>query len=141
GGLLRGEWGYDGVVITDSLVMKAIHERYGHHKAAVLALQAGADMVMALGSRADQAAAIQAIADAQASGALALPHLTRARSRLDALAQRFPVCSSEYAGAQRDADDALMRRAWAQGLTALGGATPPALARPLRVVTQHAVPT
>jgi beta-N-acetylhexosaminidase len=141
GDLLRGEWGYDGVVITDSLVMKAIHERYGHHKAAVLALQAGADMVMALGSRADQAAAIQAIADAQASGALALPQLTRARARLDALAQRFPVRFREYIGIERDTDDALMRRAWAQGLTALGGATPPALDRPLRVVTQRAVPT
>jgi beta-N-acetylhexosaminidase len=141
GDLLRGEWGYDGVVITDSLVMKAIHERYGHHRAAVLALQAGADMVMALGSRADQAAAIQAIADAQASGALALPQLTRARARLDALAQRFPVRPRDYAGAQRDADDALMHRAWAQGLTALAGATPPARDRRLRVVTQRNVPT
>src|SRR6185295_12334311 len=40
GTLLREGWGYDGVVITDSLVMKAIHERYGHDRAAVLALQA-----------------------------------------------------------------------------------------------------
>ena len=51
GDLLRTEWGYDGVVITDSLVMKAIHDRYGHDRAAVLALQAGADMVMALGTQ------------------------------------------------------------------------------------------
>ena len=48
GGLLREEMGYDGVVITDSLVMKAIHERYGHPRAAVLTLAAGADMAMAL---------------------------------------------------------------------------------------------
>src|SRR4029078_12155119 len=37
--------------------------------------------------------------------------------------------------------DALMRRAWAQGLTALRGASPPSLTQPLRVVTQRSVPT
>ena len=68
GGLLREQWGYDGVVITDSLVMKAIHERYGHDRAAVMALQAGADMVMALGTQEEQRAAIHAIAVARESG-------------------------------------------------------------------------
>jgi beta-glucosidase-like glycosyl hydrolase len=71
-------------VITDSLVMKAIHDRYGHHRAAVLTLQAGADMAMALGTRPSRRAAVQAIADAQASGALTLPRCcgrTRASMR------------------------------------------------------------
>ncbi|TMH00273.1 MAG: beta-N-acetylhexosaminidase [Betaproteobacteria bacterium] len=140
GGLLRERWGYDGVVITDSLVMKAIHDRYGHHRAAVLALQAGADMVMALGSQDEQAAAVQAIAEAQASDALSAARLQQACARLDALAERFPSSPSDYAAAQHEADDALMRRAWAQGLTAIRGATPPPLDRPLRVFTQRNVP-
>jgi beta-N-acetylhexosaminidase len=140
GGLLRAAWGYDSVVITDSLVMKAIHERYGHDRAAVLALQAGADMVMALGSRDEQAAAVQAIAAARASGALTGAQLAQARARLDALAERFPVQWSDYAGAQREADDALMRDAWAKGLTAIGAPQPPRLDEPLRIVTQRNVP-
>ncbi|MBK3018868.1 beta-N-acetylhexosaminidase, partial [Klebsiella pneumoniae] len=36
GGILREELGYDGVVITDALMMKAIADRYGYARAAVL---------------------------------------------------------------------------------------------------------
>ncbi|CAG1017939.1 beta-N-acetylhexosaminidase [Burkholderiaceae bacterium] len=140
GELLRGEWGYDGVVITDSLVMKAIHDRYGHDRAAVLTLQAGADMAMALGSQADQAAALRAIGEAQASGALPLPLLMKARARLDALAQRFPSQASDYGATRRQSDDQLMRRAWAAGLTALRAPQPPRRDTPLRVFTQGSVP-
>ena len=140
GNLLRDEWGYDGVVITDSLVMKAIHDRYGHHRAAVLTLQAGADMAMALGSQADQAAAIAAIAAAQANGTLPMPRLLQARARLDALAMRFPSQDGEYPAAQRDIDDLLMRRAWAEGLTTLGAPQVPGRDTPLRVFTQASVP-
>src|SRR5437870_2020748 len=85
GGVLRDEWRYDGVVITDSLAMKAIHDRYGHDRAAVLALQAGADMVMALGSADEQAAAIDAIQRALDRGELDRGSFLRARARLDAL--------------------------------------------------------
>jgi beta-N-acetylhexosaminidase len=140
GGLLRGEWAYDGVVITDSLVMKAIHERYGHDRAAVLALQAGADMVMALGTQDEQRAAIEAIAAARASGALHDDALRTAHARLDALAQRYPVSWPEYDTEQRGIDDALMRRAWAEGLTGVGEPHAPRLDRPLRVLTQRSVP-
>ena len=47
-GLLRNEFGYDGLVITDGLEMKGIVERYGSGEAAVRAVVAGADMVMVL---------------------------------------------------------------------------------------------
>jgi beta-N-acetylhexosaminidase len=143
GGLLRERWGYDGVVITDSLVMQAIHARYGHHRAAVLTLAAGADMAMALGPRADQAAAVQAIADAQAMGVLTRASMRRACMRLDALARRFPSApahAGDYPPAQRQHDDALMRHAWAAALTLVDGPSPPRRDTPLRVVTQRSVP-
>ena len=140
GGVLRDEWGYDGVVITDSLEMKAIHDRYGHDRAAVLALQAGADMVMALGPLDEQVAAIDAIQRALARGDLDRQSLLRARDRLDALAARFPVDPGAYSGEAHHSDDELMRRAWARSLTALNGATPPPLDRPLRIITQRRVP-
>ena len=140
-GMLREAWGYDGVIITDSLVMKAIHQRYGHDRAAVLALQAGADMVMALGSQDEQEAAVHAIARALSDGSLASADLRRSRARLDALAHRYPVRPTRYAGARRDADERLMERAWALALTRIGDARPPPMDRPVRVVTQRAVPT
>ncbi len=141
GDLLRGAWRYDGVVITDSLVMNAIRDRYGHARASVLALQAGADMVMALGSRQEQAAAVNAIAAALVDGSLSMQRALDARARLDALVTRFPVQPDVYSVTDREADDRLMRHAWARALTVLGGAKPPRLADPLRVFTQRSVPS
>lgn len=45
-GILRGDLGYDGIVITDALQMKAISEKYSSAEAAVLAIQAGCDMLL-----------------------------------------------------------------------------------------------
>ena len=65
--LLRQELGFDGLVVTDALVMEAISGRYGAGEAAVLALEAGAD----LGLRpADADAALDAIVAAVAAGRL-----------------------------------------------------------------------
>ncbi len=44
--LLRGEYGYNGVIITDALNMTAISEYYGADEAAIKALKAGADMIL-----------------------------------------------------------------------------------------------
>lgn len=89
-GLLRSLMGYRGVVITDALMMKAVHDRWGHARAAVLALQAGADMPLAQGSRSDQLAALQAIGDAQRNGTLDPVRLHAAEARLDDLATQYP---------------------------------------------------
>ncbi|GAA5184918.1 hypothetical protein GCM10025771_40130 [Niveibacterium umoris] len=139
GGVLRGALGYQGVVITDALMMKAVHERYGHARAAVLALAAGADMPLAQGSRAEQAAAIAAIGAALASGELDEGALAQACARIDALAARFPALPGHYHPRQREADEALMRDAWARGLVALAGAQAPAKGTRLRVITQQSV--
>ncbi|MEV4704276.1 glycoside hydrolase family 3 N-terminal domain-containing protein [Actinoplanes sp. NPDC049316] len=45
-GLLRGELGYRGVVVTDSLEMAGVREKYGDERVPVLALKAGADMLL-----------------------------------------------------------------------------------------------
>ncbi|MCP9928998.1 glycoside hydrolase family 3 N-terminal domain-containing protein [Cyanobium sp. CH-040] len=77
-GLLRGELGFDGLVVTDALVMEAIAAHHGAGEATVLALEAGADLVL---MPADAHAAITAIAAAVASGRLS-------RERLEASARR-----------------------------------------------------
>lgn len=138
-GLLREAIGYDGVVITDALFMKAVHERYGHARGAVLALQAGADMPLAQGSEQEQSDAVQAIEEALREGELLPAQVQRSAQRLAALARAYPADARPYDEAQRAHDDALMHRAWARGLTALGGATPPPRGQGLRVLTQAAV--
>jgi len=77
-GLLRQELGFDGLVVTDALVMEAIAAHHGAGEAAVLALEAGADLVL---MPADADAAIAAIEAAVASGRLS-------RERLEASAER-----------------------------------------------------
>lgn len=44
--LLRGEYGYNGVIITDALNMTAISEYHSSDEAAIKALKAGADMLL-----------------------------------------------------------------------------------------------
>ena len=142
-GLLRENIGYDGVVITDALFMKAIYEKYGHALGAVMALQAGADMPLAQGSLDEQAAAIRAIEQALQEGHLLPADVKRSEARLVELAANYPVSPREYDAAQRAADDVAMRAAWARGLTAFDGAgkpaRPPSLDTPIRVVTQDSV--
>ena len=45
-GLLREEMGYEGVVCTDDLTMGAISNTYGMGEAAVLAVEAGCDLLL-----------------------------------------------------------------------------------------------
>ncbi|MER6281878.1 MULTISPECIES: glycoside hydrolase family 3 protein [unclassified Streptomyces] len=45
-GILRGELGYDGVVITDSLGMEGVRSKYGDDRVPVLALKAGVDQLL-----------------------------------------------------------------------------------------------
>jgi len=142
-GLLRENLGYDGVVITDALMMKAVHDKYGHALAAVMALQAGADMPLAQGTLQEQADTVRAIEQALAEGHLLPADVKRSEARLVALATAYPVAPRPYDAARRAADDAAMRAAWARGLVVFDGAgrpaRPPAPGTPLRVVTQDAV--
>ncbi|HJT58776.1 MAG TPA: beta-N-acetylhexosaminidase, partial [Ktedonobacteraceae bacterium] len=45
-GLLRGQMGFDGVIISDCLEMQAISKTFGVQRGAVMALQAGIDLVL-----------------------------------------------------------------------------------------------
>ncbi|MFI9603745.1 glycoside hydrolase family 3 protein [Streptomyces sp. NPDC052043] len=45
-GILRGELGFDGVVVTDSLGMDGVRTKYGDDRVPVLALKAGVDQLL-----------------------------------------------------------------------------------------------
>jgi beta-N-acetylhexosaminidase len=86
-GLLRGELGFDGVVICDALEMKAASAVYGIPEAAVLAVLAGVDL-LCLGRETDEAmyrAVRAALSDAVASGRLAGDRLAEAADRVATL--------------------------------------------------------
>jgi beta-N-acetylhexosaminidase len=74
--LLRDEIGFAGVAITDDLADPAITTSYSVPQAAVMALQAGADMLYISGSPGDQQAAYSAVLRAVERGRVR-------RSRLD----------------------------------------------------------
>ena len=137
GGLLRDAASYDGVVVTDSLSMGAVSGRHGIGPAAVLALQAGADPAMVLGGTRAVEEAAEAIAQAAGRGTLQHASLQRAQARLDRLAARYPAGAAAYPRAARDADDALMREAWARSLATVGAARPPAAGARLRILIQR----
>jgi len=84
-GLLREELGFDGVVCTDCLQMKAISARYAPGAAAVGAVAAGADLVMFSASVDDARAALVALRDAVLDGTLDLAAVERSLARIDAL--------------------------------------------------------
>ncbi len=59
--LLRGELGYQGVVVSDDLDMKAISVHYGAGDAAVAAVEAGCDALLLCEDQAAQTAAFEAL--------------------------------------------------------------------------------
>ncbi|MBJ7311775.1 beta-N-acetylhexosaminidase [Rugamonas sp. CCM 8940] len=135
--LLREEWQYRGIIITDGMDMHAIAGRYGVGKAAVRALQAGADMVMALGTNETQEETLDAIADALADGSLLIDDMNQALARLAALARAYPCQPRSY---KEDLSDrVLMAEGWRRALSAKGAPQRPARDARLRLVVRQDV--
>ena len=78
-GFLRGELGYTGVIVTDSLRMTAVTKDHKPGPAAVAALQAGADLLLL---PADLDAAVQGIQNALRSGQLTMARVEDSVERI-----------------------------------------------------------
>ena len=76
-GLLRGDLKFDGLVLTDALNMRAVSDRWSTEEAAVMAIKAGADL-MILGSLADVGPAFASIDEALYEGRLEVDRLNDA---------------------------------------------------------------
>ena len=88
GQLLRQDMGFGGLVVTDALVMEAITAHHGPGEAAVLAMEAGADLVL---MPADADAAIDALVGAINGGRLSPTRLHQSlRRRQQALERLLP---------------------------------------------------
>ncbi|HJY03060.1 MAG TPA: glycoside hydrolase family 3 N-terminal domain-containing protein [Streptosporangiaceae bacterium] len=83
-GLLRGELGFTGVIVSDALEMRAVRDRFGVPGAAVLAVAAGTDLVC-LGRDSDEAeylAVRSALVDAVRDGTISGTRLEDAADRV-----------------------------------------------------------
>jgi beta-N-acetylhexosaminidase len=123
--LLRERGGYKGVIVTDSMGMDAIDKNYGRGEAAVLSLQAGADMIEALGSTKSQVASFEALEAAEREGRL--PSLEPSLMRLQQLARNFPIEPLEYTSEAMQRDSSAMQAAWRRGIVAHGNPQLPAI--------------
>lgn len=84
-GILRNEFHYDGVVMTDALYMDGM-DRF---QAAVQALQAGNDMILGPNDSAQTAMTIQTIKDALKAGRLSMARVDEAVTRILALKMQY----------------------------------------------------
>ncbi|MDB5934092.1 MAG: nagZ, partial [Massilia sp.] len=111
--------------------------RYGAGHAAVNALVAGADMVMALGTPDVQEETIAAIAAAIDAGTLSAYDIEQRLARLAGLARRYPCQPRDYP--EDCADRELMAEGWRRALTVLGDARRPAPGAKVRLVVRQDV--
>ena len=88
-GLLREEMGFDGVVCTDDLTMGAVSNTYGMGEAAVLAVEAGCDLLLVCHGADNLTAARDALLEAADSGRLS-------PERLDESVKRILSLKAEY---------------------------------------------
>lgn len=87
--LVRGELGYNGVIMTDCLEMNAISQTVGVGQGAVLALAAGADMILVSHQLERQVEAIEAVLQSIKSGRLPLDRLIEASDRVKLMKQKY----------------------------------------------------
>lgn len=85
--ILRNQFHYDGVVMTDALYMDGMNR----FTAAVQALQSGDDMILGPNDSAQTAMTIQTIKDALQSGQLSMARINEAVTRIIALKMQYHV--------------------------------------------------
>ena len=90
-GLLRGEMGFRGVVFTDAMNMGGVTRRYGQDEAALLAVEAGADILL---QPLDPAAAVRALVRAVETGRIPAARIDQSVRRILAAKERAGLAAS-----------------------------------------------
>jgi beta-N-acetylhexosaminidase len=88
-GILRRELKYDGVVLTDDLEMKAVADRWTPDRSAVLAMQAGCDIVPVCLTHDAQVTAIEGAIRAVEAGEVPFKAMDDSLRRIRSLKERY----------------------------------------------------
>jgi len=103
--MLREELGFDGVILSDDLEMKAIAATYTVPDAAVQAIAAGCDgLLICSGNVEVQATTLEALVHAVEDGRIPFKRLEDAHKRLRAAKERMltqPILAAQSAGPSR----------------------------------------
>ena len=103
-GVLRGQLGYDGVVMTDSLYMQGIAIHYNLPEAGVLSVIAGDDLLEGAFDTSSMAGMIAALKAAIASGRISVARIDQSVTRILKLKIRFgllPLRTTHYHSIQQ----------------------------------------
>ncbi|MDR6720124.1 MULTISPECIES: beta-N-acetylhexosaminidase [Paenibacillus] len=101
-GLLRQELGYEGMIVTDCMEMDAIAVNYGTVDAAVMAVEAGADLVLISHTAKLQAEAFEALLAAVRSGRISERRIDESVNRLLMYKAKRGLLESGMGGASDD---------------------------------------
>jgi beta-N-acetylhexosaminidase len=92
--ILRNQFGYNGVVITDALYMLGIAAKWPLPQAVVLSIEAGDDMILGVRDSTDLASSVAALKQAIANGDLPMARVNEAVSRIIALKMQYHIWPS-----------------------------------------------
>ena len=118
-GLLREHLGFDGVIFTDALNMRAIADRTTPTEAVLGAFAAGADMPVHIGPLSEHREIVQGLRRALDEGRLEPNALTASLERVSKLARCYPAQPDPDA-AWAEGDAALSQEAAGRGLIRIG---------------------
>lgn len=90
-GLLRKELGFDGMVVTDDLTMSAISDRYSMGEAAVLAVEAGCDLLLVCHGAENLKAAYDGLLAAVESGRVTEARLDESVRRILTVKEKYQI--------------------------------------------------
>ncbi len=93
-GILRHQFGYDGVVLTDALYMLGIAKQWSLPQAVVLSIEAGNDMILGVRDSSDLSSSVAALKQAIADGGLSLARIDESVARILALKIQYHLLPS-----------------------------------------------
>ncbi|HEY9605789.1 MAG TPA: glycoside hydrolase family 3 N-terminal domain-containing protein [Allocoleopsis sp.] len=102
--LLRDFLGFEGLIVTDALVMGAIVNHYGYDEAPVIAVEAGADILL---MPVNPESAIQAVCDAVEAGRIS-------QERIHASVQRIWKAKKKLTSSWKREEDSHNRGRWGE---------------------------
>lgn len=109
--LIREELGFDGVVTTDCLEMKAIDDYYGVGDSVVRGANAGIDILLFSHTAEKQAMAYDQLLAAVQRGDVSEETINAANDRIEALKARFPAGDTDPAQVYNDDNQTIVRQA------------------------------